>query len=153
DFTKIAGLHANTVRLAVFPEVTGFPEPITEERMKLAQAIEIARSRGLRVKLTLFGFFDRFTDIEPSKVWVQSILAPYRTGRDIACVDLFNELDLRRPGALEWARETATCVRDTMGSHVPVTISVSNTAGLRGLRLLKDARVPVDFLEFHYYGK
>jgi hypothetical protein len=153
DFTKIAGLHVNTVRLALFPEVTGFPEPAAQERMKLAQAIEIARSHGLRVKLTLFGFFDRFADTGPSKVWVQSILGPYQTGRDVACVDLFNELDLTRHGALEWVREMATCVRDTLGGHVPVTISVSNTAGLRGLRLLKDAAVPIDFWEFHYYGK
>src|SRR5262249_55288046 len=97
DFTKIAGLHANTIRLAVFPEVMGFPEPTAQERMKLAQAIEIARSHGLRVKLTLFGFFDRFADTGASKVWIQLILGPYQTRRAIACIHLFNYLDLTPP--------------------------------------------------------
>lgn len=153
DFGLIAGLNANAVRLAVFPEAFGYPEATAEAATKLARAVELARAHGLRVKLTLFGFFDRFGDLDGSRRWADALLAPYRGGTDVACVDLFNELDLARPGAREWARAMVPFVRAELNGHAPVTVSVSNTAGLRGLKALREAGVPVDYFELHYYGK
>jgi hypothetical protein len=157
DFDRIASLHANTVRVVLFPETFGYPDPSPVMVDRLAQVFALAAKHGLRLKLTLFGLWSDFSDVAGSKHWVQSILAPYRDSPQIAYIDLYNELDLANTLApnwnanLIWARNLVPFVRNLMGS-IPITISLSNTVPTRGLQQLKDARIPIDFYEVHYYG-
>jgi hypothetical protein len=153
DFARVAALHANAVRIAIFPEATGFPDPQPDRSAHLLEAVGLARRHGLRVKLTLFAFWSRFEDIAGAKRWAGAILAPFRGGADLACVDVYNELNVTRRETVAWARELVPYCRTVLDGAAPVTVSVSNTLGLKGLETLRDAGVPVDFYEIHYYGK
>src|SRR5215472_894636 len=78
DFARIRGLGANTVRIFIQPPVFGFPavSPVMADR--LSEVIGLAAKHSLRLHLTLFDLWSRFTDIDGSKEWVSSLLSRYR---------------------------------------------------------------------------
>ena len=78
DLAKAQSLGADSVRAIVFPSVFGYPNPKPEYTAKLAQFVSIAGARGMSVKLTLFDWWNGYTDIAGSSTWATAILAPYR---------------------------------------------------------------------------
>ena len=157
DLAAIAGLSANAVRVAVYTEAFGFPEPEPRMLARLNEFIALADRHGLKVKLALFGFFNDWPDIAGSTRWAEAVLKNLKDDRRIAFLDLYNELKLEEPGAIEWAGKLLPVVRKAAGS-IPLTISVSGKAGIPGLVALRTGLGPgtaqasvVDFYEFHYY--
>jgi hypothetical protein len=150
DFRRIASLHVNAVRVAVFTTF-GFPQPQATMLKRLSQVLDLAARHGLRVQLTLFAFFQNYGDIAGSEQWARSVLAPYRNDRHIAFIDLHNELPVDDARALAWARALVPCARYFAG-NIPVTTSVAGDVGIPGLQRIDAAAIPIDFYDLHYYG-
>jgi hypothetical protein len=153
DFSIMAGMGANAVRITVFPAVTGFPVPSRLMQSRLAQIIVMARSHGLKVQLSLFDQFTDFSDIAGSKTWARDILARFAGSPDIAFIDLRNELDapttMGRPDVCRWVDALLPAVeRDVAG--IPVTLSVSHPQDLKAMRDALSAAP--DFWDLHYYS-
>ena len=149
DFGRIAGLHANAVRLILQPGAFGYPAPRAAMLARLAQVIALAHTHGLRVQLSLFDWWGQYGDIAGSKEWARAVLAPYSHDRRVAFVELQNEMDFANPAAMTWARAMIPYLRAVTG--IPVTVSViSRLDKLQGLvGALRAA--PPDFYTFHYY--
>ena len=159
DFAAVAAMNANAVRVAVYTEAFGFPDPTPEMLTRLSDFVALADKHGLKVKLALFGFFRDWADIDGSTRWAEAILKDWKDDRRIAFLDIYNELKLEQPGAIAWAAKLLPVVKKAAGT-IPVTASVSGSAGVPGLvalhRGLAEANPDgplVDFYEFHYYGK
>lgn len=151
DMARIAAINANAARIVVFPTIFGYPQPREDMRARLAQFIFLAAQHGLQVELVLFGFWSNYEDVERSATWAREILAPYKNDPRLAFVELQNELPVSNPRAVVWAKQIIPNVRDTLGA-IPLTISISGSAGGRGLEELKAAELALDFYELHYYG-
>lgn len=151
DMARIAAMNANAVRIAVFPAVFGYPNPRAEMRARLAQFIALAAQHGLQVELVLFGFWSDYADVDRSATWAREILTPYKNDSRLAFVELQNELPVSNPRAVVWAKQIIPHVLDTLAA-IPLTISISGSAGVRGLEELKAAKLALDFYELHYYG-
>ena len=145
-------MNVNTVRLFLYVPVSGYPQPSRQYMDKLHDAISLAESHCMRVQPTLFAFFNSWTDSSGSKAWARAVLAPFANDRRIAFIELFNEVDTDNAAAMAWAKEMAPYVR-TIAGDIPVTLSVSGSEGLDGLKRLRDARIQLDFLDLHYYDK
>ncbi len=153
DFARIKALDANGVRLLIDPTQFGWPDLRRHMEDELAQVVRLAQDDGLYVQLTLFDWWSDYTDVRDSKAWVSALLAPYRDDPEIAFVELKNEIDPGDPSALIWARAVLPVARSAAGS-VPLTLSISSTAGVAGLIQLKESLGPpaLNFYDFHYYG-
>ncbi|MFI5889884.1 cellulase family glycosylhydrolase [Actinoplanes sp. NPDC051513] len=147
DLAKAEALGADSVRAIVFPSVFGYPTPKPEYTTKLAQFVSLAVAHGLTVKITLFDWWDGYTDITGSTAWTNAILAPYRYDTRIIAIGLQNELDPTNAAAIAWAKKLVPVVR-AAAPAIPVTISVNETADLAKLK----ASVPVDYYDYHFYG-
>jgi hypothetical protein len=152
DFAAMAEMNVNTVRLFLYVPVSGYPQPSRQYMDKLHDAISLAENHCLRVQLTLFAFFNAWTDMSGSKAWARAVLAPYANDRRIAFIELFNEVDTDNKSAMAWAKGMAPYVRGVAGD-IPVTLSVSGSEGLDGLRRIRDAGLQLDFIDLHYYDK
>ena len=152
DFAHAKAVGATSVRAIIFPSVFGYPTPKPEYTTKLAHFVAIAASRGMTVKLTLFDWWDGYTDIARSSAWASAIVSPYRYDNRILAIGVQNELDTSNPAAIAWAKKIVPVVR-AAAPGVPLTISV-NTADGAGLTRLKTALAasPPDYYDFHYYG-
>lgn len=153
DFAVTATMGANAVRVTVFPDVMGFPAPSPVMRSRLSQIVSMARSHGLRVQLSLFDQFTDFADIADSLTWAHDLLEPLNGSRDIAFVDLRNELDapstMQSAAVYRWLDALLPAVeRDAPG--VPVTLSVTTPAHISVLRTA--LRAEPDFWDLHYYS-
>jgi hypothetical protein len=153
DLAAAASLGANSVRAIVFPSVFGYPTPKPEYTTKLAQLVSLAAAHGMTVKLTLFDWWDGYTDIAGSTGWAAAILAPYRYDNRILSIGLQNELDPDNAAALAWAKRLVPAVR-AAAPAIPVTIAVKATAGAAGMAKIKSAlsATPLDYYDFHFYG-
>jgi hypothetical protein len=102
DFSRIRSLDANAVRIIVQPSFFGFPivHPVMANR--LFEVMGLATKHSLRVQLTLFDWWSRYTDIHGSKEWVSSLLSRYRHDPRIAVLELQNEVDPQNPAAMAW---------------------------------------------------
>jgi hypothetical protein len=120
---------------------------------RLSTVVHLAKTRGLRVQLTLFDAFGLYRDIRGSKEWAASILSPYKNSSELAFVELQNEINPRDPVAMNWARQLLPALRGDLG-NVPITVSTPGAGGLTNLVLLKHALLltPLDFYDFHFYG-
>jgi hypothetical protein len=153
DFSRIAALHANTVRLVIDPYVLGYPTPDPTQAAHLSQTIAAAAAHGLEVQLTLFDWWDSFGDLSGSNTWIDDTLAPYHNDRRIAFVELKNEVDPSNSSEMAWVRAELPIAKSAIGA-APVTVSLASSEGLGGLVALKDALSgsPIDFYDVHYYG-
>jgi hypothetical protein len=152
DFARIAAMHANAVRVFTFTPIFGYPTISPTMSGELAQLIALADRHGLRVAIVLFGFWNNYSDIANDKLWASSVIAPYANDPRVAYVDVQNELDSTNAAALAWALSMVPYVQSQVGD-IPVTISVSGADGVAGLQRLVTAGLPLDFLDFHYYGR
>jgi hypothetical protein len=153
DFATMAALGARTVRITVFPAVTGFPVPSAVMRSRLVAIVSLASNHGLKVQLSLFDQFTDFADISGSLTWARDLLGPFRGSPHIAFIDLRNELDapatLGRAGVYRWVDALLPAVeRD--GDGIPVTLSVSQSQHITAMRAA--LRVEPDFWDLHYYS-
>ncbi|MEU4242612.1 glycosyl hydrolase [Actinoplanes sp. NPDC026619] len=147
DLAKAQGMGANSVRVMVFPSVFGYPAPKAEYAAKLAQFVTMAGAHGMTVKLTLFDWWNGYSDIAGSSAWATAILAPYKNDSRIVSVDLQNELDPDNAAAMAWAKRLVPVVKAAVPS-TPVTISVNTTARLAKLK----SGIALDYYDFHLYG-
>ncbi|WP_433363330.1 cellulase family glycosylhydrolase [Actinoplanes sp. CA-142083] len=147
DLAKAAALGADSVRAIVFPSVFGYPTPKAEYTAKLAQFVSLAAAHDMTVKLTLFDWWDGYTDITGSTTWANAILAPYRYDTRVIAIGLQNELEPTNAAAIAWAKKLVPVVR-AAAPEIPVTISVNEASDLAKLK----AAVPVDYYDYHFYG-
>jgi endo-1,4-beta-mannosidase len=152
DFARIRALGANTVRIFIQPEVFGFPtvRPVMADR--LSEVIGLAAKHSLRVHLTLFDWWSRFTDIDGSKEWVSSLLSRYRDDPRIAVVELQNEVNPQNPEAVAWV----TTMLPYLSTVMPGTLRTVSTASVPpevfALFTHELKSSPPDFWDYHYYG-
>jgi hypothetical protein len=152
DFGRIAALRANVVRVILQAWTIGYPVPQPMMLSHLAQMIALAQQHGLRVQLTLFDWWNSYTDLVGSERWASTVLAPYVRDPRIAFIELQNEIDPRNSAAMAWARQMLPYVRAVAGG-IPVTVSVSSQYGVGGLHALMvalRAALP-DFADYHYF--
>jgi hypothetical protein len=152
DFARIRALGANTVRIFIQPPAFGFPavRPVMADR--LSEVIGLAAKHSLRVHLTLFDLWGRFTDIAGSKEWVSSLLSRYRDDPRIAVVELRNEISPQDPVAMAWVRT----MLPYLSTVLPGTLRTVSAASVppKVFALLTDElkNSPPDFWDYHYYG-
>jgi hypothetical protein len=153
DLAKAAALGATDVRALIFPETFGYPTPKTEYRDKLATFVSLAAAHQMTVKFTLFDWWGGYTDAAGSVAWATAILKPYEHDPRVTAVELQNELDPANASAVGWAKKIVPAVRSAVPT-MPLTISVSGTAGVTGMAELKAAlaATPLDYFDFHFYG-
>jgi hypothetical protein len=158
DFARIAGLHANTVRLIVQAGTFGYPLPSLAYQAELAQAIDLAQAAGLHVQLTLFdwlgqhGLAGSYADVDGSETWVAALLRPYVHDARIAVVELQNELDPHDPAAVAWARVLLPYVQGVLrGTAVTLSAGGSDPAATLGLLRRSLAPAAPDFWSVHLF--
>lgn len=153
DFSRIAGLGGNAVRIIVRPDTFGYPTPSSVMTDRLARTIAMATQRGLRTELTLFdGWYD-WGDVARSEQWAQALLAPYVGDDRLAYIDVHNELPADKSrSALAWAAEMIPFVQRV--ARVPTTASISISSGTQPLEALIDGlgSASPDLYDVHYYG-
>ena len=152
DFAKIATfLHANTVRIGAQPSAFGYPRPRPRMLSELSRVITMAASHGLRVQMTLFGFWKRYSDIAGSKLWAHAIVSPYAGDPRIAFIELQNEINPTNATAMTWGQTMLPYLKQIDGA-IPVTVSVTgDPTRLKRLRTALRSKQP-DFYDWHYYG-
>ena len=152
DFARIRALGANTVRIFISPPVFGFPTVHPVMAHRLSEVIRLATKHSLRLHLTLFDLWSRFTDIQGSKEWVSSLLSGYRDDPRIAVVELRNEIDPQSPRAVAWA----TTMLPYLSTVMPGTLRTVSIASVPpkffALLVHKLKNSPPDFWDYHYYG-
>ena len=152
DFARIRALGANTVRIFIQPIVFGFPtvRPVMADR--LSEVIGLAAKHSLRVHLTLFDWWSRFTDIEGSKEWVSSLLSRYRDDPRIVVVEVHNEINPQNPEAVAWV----TRMLPYLSAVMPGTLRTVSIASVPpedfALFTHELKNSPPDFWDYHYYG-
>jgi hypothetical protein len=151
DMARMAGLHANGVRIIISTAAFGFPKPHRWALADLRRVVRMARSHGLRVQLTLFDGFGGWSDIQGSQKWADAVLAPYEGNDEIAFIELRNEIDPADPAQMTWCRDLLRYL-EARARGVPVTVSVTN--GVSTLTGLRDRLAPIrpNFWDFHFYG-
>lgn len=152
DFSAIASLGANTVRIIVQPDAVGYPTVSPTSRADLDDMIRVAGSDGLSVQLTLFDMWHGYSQISASEAWVSSLLVDQTNNPGIALVELQNEMPLSR-ASVNWARSLLPFLQSVLPG-VPRTISEPGSQGVTPIReLLSD--IPssdIDAVDVHYYG-
>ena len=150
DFARIKTLNANAVRLIVQPTTFGFPYPRTVMMIRLRDAVQMARTHGLQVQLTLFDLWDDYTDIRGSRTWAQHILRPFRGDSVIQSVELKNEIVSEDETAISWAKQMIPYVRTVSGQQL---ITISPQITLDSLMHLRQGltNTQPDFYTYHYY--
>jgi hypothetical protein len=153
DLAAIRTLGATAVRVFLQPSAVGYPRPARVMTSRIQEFFDDANAEHLAVHLTLFDWWDAYGDIAGSEAWARAVLRPLASRRNLAVVELKNEIDLGRPNAIRWANVMLAYLRSLLG-RVLLTVSVSRTSGVGGLAELKadlGANQP-DFYTFHYYG-
>jgi endo-1,4-beta-mannosidase len=152
DFARIHALGANTVRIFIQPAVFGFPtvRPVMADR--LSEVVGLAAKHSLRVHLTLFDWWSRFTDIHGSKEWVSSLMSRYRDDPRIAVVELQNEISPQNRAAVAWAATMLPYLSTVMPGTLRTVSTPSVPPAVFALFTHELKSSPPDFWDYHYYG-
>ena len=153
DLARIAALGGNTVRVSVIPDTIGWPAPRPVMAARLAQYVDLAAKHGIKVQLTLFDWFGRLDATAQAASWARAVTAPYKGDSRVAFVELLNEVDPGDARTMTFLRSLLPVVRKALPG-VPVTVSVSSTAGPDALRRLVSG-LPglLDVADIHFYGE
>jgi hypothetical protein len=156
DFSRIAWVHANTVRIIIdsYSWSFGWPVPRGVMMSHLSDMITMAANHGLWAQLTLFDQFTSFSDVATSKVWASKVLAPFAGDPRVAFVELQNEVDPRNSAQTAWVSQMLPYLRSITGG-IPVTVSVcgcDSAASLAQLKAEVGSSQP-DFWDFHFYAE
>jgi endo-1,4-beta-mannosidase len=152
DFARIRALGANTVRIFIQPSVFGFPAVRPVMAKRLSEVIGLAAKHSLRVHLTLFDWWSRFTDIGGSKEWVSSLLSRYRDDPRIAIVELQNEISPQNRAAVAWVTTMLPYLSTVMPGTLRTVSTPSVPPGVFALLTHELKNSPPDFWDYHYYG-
>lgn len=153
DFHAIASLGANAVRIIVQPQAVGYPTVNSTMLSRFHDMLTLAAKNGLSVQLTLFDWWQHYTDLAGSRTWLHSLLAGESRNTTIALVELQNEIPTESTVAMAWARTMMPELSRVLPG-VPRTLSASGASGLGGVLSLA-ADMPVsalDVIDVHYYG-
>ena len=152
DFARIRALGANTVRIFIQPAVFGFPtvRPVMADR--LSEVIGLAAKHSLRVHLTLFDWWSRYTDIDGSKEWVSSLLSRYRDDPRIAVVELQNEIYPQNHEAVAWVTTMLPYLSTVLPGTLRTVFVASVPPEVFALFIHELKSSPPDFWDYHYYG-
>lgn len=153
DFSRIRQLNGNAARIIVRPDAFGFPQPRLAMLKRLARVVRIAGAHRLRVELTLFDGWDRYSDLAGSRRWARSLLSRYGGDARIAYVDLHNEINFGPKGGIGWAGRMLPYLRGLMRG-VPVTVSTTIQSSASELARVKQGlgTGQPDFFDIHFYG-
>ncbi|MFC3735590.1 cellulase family glycosylhydrolase [Paractinoplanes deccanensis] len=153
DLARAASLGANNIRVIVFPTTFGWPTPSPTYVNRLDQFVDMAGARGMSVKLTLFDWWDGYTETDRSIAWAKTLLAPYKNDNRVLSVELQNEFNPDNATAVAWAKKIVPAVRAAFPT-MPLTFSVDGGQGAQGMGKLKSllAATPLDYYDFHFYG-
>ena len=154
DFSRIASLHANAVRVIVSARAFGYPSVNPLMASRLSATISLAAESGLRVELTLFDEWHNFGAVAQSEAWARELLTPLRADPRIAYIDLHNEIPAdTNPVSLAWAQAMVPFTKLVDGG-IPVTVSTSISSGVAPLEALARglSATPPDLYDVHYYG-
>ncbi|GAA2702465.1 cellulase family glycosylhydrolase [Actinoplanes palleronii] len=153
DLAKAAALGADNVRVIVFPDAFGFPTPKADYVERLRKFISIADFYGMTVKLTLFDWWEGYSDVTRSITWAKTILTPYKDDPRVVTVELKNEFQPDDAAAITWARQVIPAIR-AAAPTMPLTLSVDGGTGAAGMAKIKSslAGTPLDYYDFHFYG-
>ena len=153
DLAKAAALGADNVRIIVFPQTFGYPHPTAVYAGRLKKFVELAAAHKMTVKLTLFDWWDGYTDVAASIAWAKRVLAPYADDRRVIAVELKNEFQPDDTAAVAWVRKLIPAVRAAV-PRMPLTLSVDGQTGAAGMGKIKKALAgtPLDYYDFHFYG-
>lgn len=152
DFARIRALGANTVRIFIQPSVFGFPTVRLVMADRLSEVIRLAAKHSLRVHLTLFDWWSRFTDIHGSKEWVSSLLSRYRDDPRIAVVEPQNEVSPQNREAVAWVSTMLPYLSTVMPGTLRTVSTASVPPEVFGLFIHELKSSPPDFWDYHYYG-
>jgi hypothetical protein len=152
DFARIRALGANTVRISVLVPVFGFPavRPVMADR--LSEVMGLAAKNSLRVHLTLFDWWHRYTDIHGSKKWVSSLLSRYRGDPRIAVVELQNEVYPQDPEVVAWVRTMLPYLSTVLPGTLRTVSIASVPPEVFALFTHELKNSPPNFWDYHYYG-
>jgi endo-1,4-beta-mannosidase len=152
DFARIHALGANTVRIFIQPIIFGFPtvRPVMADR--LSTVIGLAAKHSLRVHLTLFDWWSRFTDIDGSKQWASSLLSRYRDDPRIAVVELQNEVSPQNREAVSWVSKMLPYLSTIMPGTLRTVSTGSVPPKVFAMFTQELKNSPPDFWDYHYYG-
>ncbi len=151
DMHTAAALGANSIRIIVFPSVTGWPTTSATMEGRLQSMFSMASSAGLTVQLTLFDHWYKYSDLSGSKQWTDSVLEPIANSTNLASVEVQNEVTPSNSEAITWVRSELNVIK----AVIPNTLTtVSATGGLAGMLSLRAAIAPSapDVWDLHYYG-
>ncbi|MEV6306757.1 cellulase family glycosylhydrolase [Actinoplanes sp. NPDC051861] len=153
DLAKAAELGADNVRVIVFPQAFGYPQPKAEYTERLRKFVSIADAQGLTVKITLFDWWAGYSDVANSIVWAKAVLAPYANDPRVIAVELKNEFQPNDTAAVSWVRQVIPAVR-AAAPAMPLTLSVDGGTGAAGMAKIKSSlsSTPLDYYDFHFYG-
>jgi hypothetical protein len=156
DFSRIASLHANTVRIILdsYSWSFGWPAPRSVMMSHLSDMITLAANHRLYAQITLFDQFTSFSDVAGSKAWASQVLAPFAGDPRVAFVELQNEVDPRNSAQISWVSQMLPYLRSISGG-IPVTVSVcgcDSAASLAQLKAEVGSSQP-DFWDFHFYAE
>jgi len=152
DFARARALDANTVRIIVQPMVFGFPAVRPVMAYRLSEVIGLAAKHSLRVHLTLFDWWSRYTDIHGSKEWVSSLLSRYRHDPRVAVVELQNEVSPQNRAAMAWLTRMLPYLSTVMPGTLRTVSSGSVPPKDFALFTQELKSSPPDFWDYHYYG-
>jgi hypothetical protein len=82
---------------------------------ELGQVLSLAGAEGLHVQLTLFDWWSSYLQVHNSELWLSSLLAGYANDRQIAFIELQNEIDPADTAAMAWARAVLPAARGVVG--------------------------------------
>jgi hypothetical protein len=153
NYETLAAFGANTVRIIIPPFTMGYPIPTPTMRERLAALLSLASANRLHVQLTLFDQFGNYDRIAASRLFIRSLLAPYKDDRNIVFIELQNEIDPYDAQAIAWARALLPVLRSTIG-NIPDTLSTPGSLGPMGVAALKAALgdTQLSLYDFHFYG-
>ena len=78
--------------------------------------------------MSLFDSFSAWTDIAGSEEWARSVLQGYASDKEIAFIDIHNEIDVSDPQQIRWARTMLPFVKSIVGNDL-VTVSKDDYMG------------------------
>ena len=154
DFARIKALHANTVRIIIQADAFGYPvAPTRHVRPAVLGATPRPPAwpaRPTDAVRPLVAVWGRRREPRAGRTRCSR---PMPVIREIAFVELRNEINTTDTQALAWARALIPYVRAVDGG-IPLTLSTAGAAGLSGLQALVTATrsTPLDFYTLHYYG-
>jgi hypothetical protein len=153
DLAKAQALGATNVRVILFPTTMGYPTPKADYLTKLSTFVGLAGAHGMTVKLTLFDWWDGYSDTAGSAAWAGAILKPYKDDKRVIAVEVKNEFDATDTAGTTWVKKIIPAIR-AVAPTMPLTLSVDGDGGATGLAKIKSALGPVtlDYYDFHFYG-